>query len=112
MQGKEIATLEEWKDVLEQSAERGQVVFKHSTTCPVSTNALNEFKQYLAGNPNRDVDYLLIKVIEARPVSNQIAEDLGVKHESPQIIYVKNKEKYWTASHWAITSEHMTAVLN
>jgi bacillithiol system protein YtxJ len=112
MQWKEIATLDEWKDVLEQSAERGQVIFKHSTTCPVSANAMNEIKQYLAVDPNRDVEYLLVKVIESRPISNQIAEDLGVKHESPQIIYVENKEKYWTTSHWAITNEHMTAVLN
>lgn len=48
--------------------------------------------------PNVDVDNVLVKVIESRPVSNQIAEDLGVKHESPQVIYVKDKAKYWTAS--------------
>ncbi|MCU6711538.1 bacillithiol system redox-active protein YtxJ [Paenibacillus sp. J5C_2022] len=112
MQWKEITTLDEWKDVLGQSAGRGKVIFKHSTTCPVSANALNEYEQYLADNPNKDIDYSLIKVIEARPVSNQIAEDLGVKHESPQIIYVKNKEKHWSTSHWAITKEHMTAILD
>lgn len=112
MQWREITTMDEWNKVLEQSAERGQVVFKHSTTCPVSANALNEFEQYLGKQPNEGVDYVLVKVIETRPVSNQIAEDLGVKHESPQIIYVKDKAKYWTASHWAITTEHMTAVLD
>lgn len=112
MQWSEITTLDEWKNIWEQSAERGKVVFKHSTTCPVSANALNEFEQYLGKQPNDGVDYYLVKVIETRPVSNQIAEDLGVKHESPQIIYVKDKEKYWTASHWAITTEHMTAVLD
>lgn len=112
MQWSEITTLDEWKNIREQSAERGKVVFKHSTTCPVSANALNEFEQYLGKQPNDSVDYYLVKVIETRPVSNQIAEDLGVKHESPQIIYVKDKEKYWTASHWAITTEHMTAVLD
>ncbi|TYP76523.1 bacillithiol system protein YtxJ [Paenibacillus methanolicus] len=63
-------------------------------------------------DPNREVDYVLVKVIESRPVSNRIAEDLGVKHESPQIIYVKDRAKYWTASHSAVTSAHMAAVLN
>jgi len=112
MNWKEITTLEEWKSVLERSSERGQVVLKHSTACPVSANALKEYNHYLQDKPNCDVDYVLVKVIESRPVSNQIAEDLGVNHQSPQIIYVTNKEKYWTASHWAITIEHMTAVLN
>lgn len=112
MNWKEITTLEEWNTVVERSAERGQVVLKHSTFCPISSNALEEYNQHLQNNPNSDVDYFLVKVIESRLVSNQIAEDLDVKHASPQIIYIKNKEKYWTASHWAITTEHMTTVLN
>lgn len=112
MEWKEITTLEQWKEVLERSSERGQVILKHSTACPVSANALKEYEEYLSGTPNRDLDYVLVKVIESRPVSNQIAEDLGVKHESPQIIYVTGKQKYWAASHWAVTAAHMSAVLN
>jgi bacillithiol system protein YtxJ len=55
---------------------------------------------------------VLVKVIESRPVSNQIAEDLGVKHESPQVILLKGGASYWNASHWAITEEHIHAVVN
>ncbi|GAB6930384.1 bacillithiol system redox-active protein YtxJ [Paenibacillus sp. JCM 10914] len=112
MQWREITTIEEWNEILEKSAERGQVILKHSTTCPVSANALSEFDQYLDKSPNADIDYTLVKVIESRPVSNQIAEDLNVKHESPQIIYVKDKAKYWTTSHWSVTQAHITAVLD
>ncbi|QCR30424.1 bacillithiol system redox-active protein YtxJ [Priestia megaterium] len=112
MMWKEITTLEEWYGILEESTKRGQIILKHSTTCPVSSNALKEYEQYLNESPNGDVDYTLVKVIESRPVSNKIAEDLNVKHESPQVIFVKDKSKYWTASHWAVTTEHMTAVLN
>ncbi|WP_127531122.1 bacillithiol system redox-active protein YtxJ [Paenibacillus kobensis] len=108
----EITTLEEWNELVAKSAERGQVILKHSTTCPVSANALKEYEDYLTGSPNQEVDYTLVKVIESRPVSNQIAEELSVKHESPQVIYFKNKEKHWAASHWSITKAHMTAVLD
>ncbi|CAM2788250.1 bacillithiol system redox-active protein YtxJ [Paenibacillus sediminis] len=111
-QFKEIESLEEWNTLLESSTEQPVVVFKHSTTCPVSANAFKEFQNYLQGNANPDVNYVLVKVIESRPVSNQIAEDVAVKHESPQIILIKDKEKVWSTSHWAITQEHMTAVLN
>ncbi|MFB9277632.1 bacillithiol system redox-active protein YtxJ [Cohnella cellulosilytica] len=108
----EITTIEEWNEALNKSSERGQVLLKHSTTCPVSANALREYEQYLEGTPNENLDYVLVKVIESRPVSNQIAEDLNVKHESPQIIFVKDKAKYWTTSHWSVTKAHISAVLD
>lgn len=112
MNWREISTVEEWNDIVAKSSERGQVILKHSTTCPVSANALQEYEQYLQGNPNEGIDYTLVKVIESRPVSNQITEDLGVKHESPQMIYIKDNAKYWATSHWSVTKAHMTAVLD
>lgn len=109
---KEIDTLEQWNEAYANSKEKPFVILKHSTTCPVSANALEEYEQYLRGNPNKDVDYLLVKVIESRPVSNQIAEDVQVRHASPQIIYVKNKENSWNTSHYSINVAHIKAVLN
>lgn len=112
MSWKEITTLEEWNEILAKSSERGQVILKHSTTCPVSANALREYENYLQDTPNQNVDYTLVKVIESRPVSNKIAEDLNVKHESPQILYIKDKANFWNTSHWSITQPHMMAVLD
>lgn len=112
MNYKEITTIEEWNQAFEHSTDRPVVVFKHSTTCPVSANAHNEFNNYLQGKPREDIDYLLVKVIESRPVSNQIAADTNVKHESPQIIYIDKKAKVWTASHWSVTKAHISAVLD
>ena len=112
MEWKEITRIEEWNEILEKSAEKGQVILKHSTTCPVSTNALNEYNDYLADQPNSNLDYTLVKVRESRPVSNQIEADLGVKHESPQIIYIQDKAKYWSATHWSVTKAHIKAVID
>lgn len=112
MSYKEITTAEEWNSVFENSDARPLVVFKHSTTCPVSANAYKEFNDYLDSKPNEGVDYVLVKVIESRPISNQIAEDTSVKHESPQILYIDKKKKVWTASHWSVTKAHIAAVLD
>ena len=111
-QWKEITTIEQWNRLFEGSADKPVVVLKHSTACPVSSNALDEYESYLAKEPNNDVEYVMVKVIESRPVSNQIAGDTGVKHASPQILYIKNKETVWNTSHWSVTRAHMTAVLN
>ena len=112
MEFKEITTIEEWDDILNKSSEKDQIILKHSTTCPVSTNALDEYNAYLKENPNQDIDYTMVKVRESRPVSNKIEEDLETKHESPQIIYIKNKQKYWSATHWSVTKAHMKAVID
>lgn len=112
MEFKEITTIEEWNDILNQSSEKDQIILKHSTTCPVSTNALDEYNAYLKENPNQDIDYTMVKVRESRPVSNKIEADLDVKHESPQIIYIKNKQRYWSATHWSVTKAHMKAVID
>lgn len=108
----EITTLDEWKQWLERSQEKPVLLLKHSTRCPVSTNALQEFEQYISKHTEHPVDYVLVKVIESRPVSNQIAEDLGVEHASPQIFLIKDRASYWNTSHWAITTEHISAVVD
>lgn len=112
MDWKEITTIEEWDNILNKSTEKDQIILKHSTTCPVSTNALDEYNAYLKEQPNKDIDYTLVKVRESRPVSNKIEADLGIKHESPQIIYIKDKKRYWSATHWSVTKAHMKAVID
>ncbi|MFB9328995.1 bacillithiol system redox-active protein YtxJ [Paenibacillus aurantiacus] len=109
---KEITTLEEWNGLLEQSEGKQQLILKHSTRCPVSSSALEEFEDYLKDTPNANTDYYLVKVIESRPVSNQIAEDLNVTHASPQIILFKDKKNAWNSSHWSVTKKHIAAVLD
>jgi len=109
---REITTEAQWTEALEASGDKPLLVLKHSTRCPVSSAALEEYEAYLEDKPAEGVDYVLVKVIESRPVSNKIAEDLEVKHESPQMILVKDKAKYWATSHWSVTKKHMQAVLD
>ena len=102
---KEITSVEQWKKVLEQSSEKSIVVFKHSTTCPVSAHAYGEFSAF--ENP---MEHYLVKVIEHRPVSNEISIDLGVQHQSPQAFVITNGEAIWNASHWDITKKEFERV--
>lgn len=106
---REIETIEEWEQLYE--GDKPFVILKHSTACPTSANALEEFENYLNDKP-KNLEYVLVKVIESRPVSNRIAEDTGVKHESPQILYIDNKKTIWNTSHWSVTKAHITAVLD
>jgi bacillithiol system protein YtxJ len=79
-----------------------KLLFKHSTTCPISANAYREFQAFTGSN---DMPAALVKVIEDRPVSNKVAEIFGIKHESPQIFLLENDRVKWNASHWNITKD-------
>jgi bacillithiol system protein YtxJ len=108
----EITTLEQWQTTLAGSHTKPVLLFKHSTTCPVSANGLHEYEAFIEKAKDAGLDYVLVKVIESRPVSNQIAADLNVTHASPQIILVKDGASYWNTSHWSITVEHINAVVS
>ncbi|MFS0786445.1 bacillithiol system redox-active protein YtxJ [Shouchella sp. 1P09AA] len=96
----EMTTQEDWNQIQEKAQDQTVLVFKHSTQCPISAEAFDEFQAFTAENP----DYVsaFVKVIESRPLSNQIAEDLKTVHKSPQLFVLNNSKVQWTESHWNI----------
>lgn len=83
-------------------------IFKHSSTCPVSSAAYDEVTTFLASH---DVPLGLVVVQDARPVSNWLATRLAYVHQSPQAFLVKNGKVRWQASHWSITASAMAAAV-
>jgi bacillithiol system protein YtxJ len=100
---KELRQLQELENALANSTGRCVLLFKHSLTCPISLRAYNELISYLE-SADPEVSYNLITVQIARPISNEIAARLGVRHETPQAILVRDGREIWNASHFAITS--------
>ncbi len=80
------------------------LIFKHSTACPVSAHAHGEFEAWLETKESAPRT-AFVRVIEERPVSNEIAARLGVRHQSPQAILVVDGEARWDASHDRVTRE-------
>ena len=109
--GSEIQTLAEWEELLQLSRQKPVLLLKHSTACPISAGAWKQFQSHLQHADPR-IEYRFVKVIESRPVSNRIAEDLQVQHESPQAIFIKNGQAVWHDSHLAITVEKLEEVLS
>lgn len=105
---KELLEIDDLQEVYAVSEERPVLLFKQSTTCPISASAFHAYQQFLE---QTDEDAYFVKVRETRPVSNQIEADLGVQHQSPQIFIVKNKQAIWNASHHDITVNSITAAL-
>ena len=81
------------------------VVFKHSTTCPVSFAADREMRAFQAANPAVPVFKVLVR--EEREASQQIAKWTGVEHESPQVIVFRKGSVVSAASHGDVTEDYL-----
>ena len=98
-----LHSIEELNQALAESQKQPILIFKHSSTCPISGRALREFQNYLeVADPT--VSYLLITVQTDRTVSNEVESRLQIQHETPQAILVKNQKEIWNASHFQITA--------
>ncbi|WP_431030346.1 bacillithiol system redox-active protein YtxJ [Lysinibacillus sp. LZ02] len=105
MNYKEIMDINQWQQILATSNEQPIVVFKHSTTCPISAAAYREFASVELQ------EAYLVKVIEHRDVSNEIAKDLQVQHASPQAIVIQSGQATWQATHYKITANALKEAL-
>lgn len=87
-----------------RSKERPVVLFKHSLTCPISARAYDQMAEFPG-------EVALVEVQRARELSSEIATRLGVAHESPQVIVLRDGEVSWTASHFDITADAVAAAV-
>ena len=94
--------LAELDKVITDSHAKPVMLFKHSYTCGISAEALDELRAHLddkvAALPA--VRYAMVTVQTHREVSNAIATRLGVRHETPQAILVHEGRAIWSASHF------------
>jgi bacillithiol system protein YtxJ len=79
------------------------VLFKHSTRCNISETAYQDVITFEASNPR--VPVYLIDVIEDRPAAQYVAEQVGVPHQSPQVILLQEGRPVWHASHFDLAGE-------
>ena len=96
-------------DILERSKTDPVLIFKHSTQCSISGEVHREFLDFVAKAPQ--LKAVVVLVIENRRLSDIVAERLGVRHESPQALLIKDGRAVWHASHWSITSEALVHAL-
>lgn len=93
---------EQLKNVIAQSGNRPQVIFKHSTRCSISSVALQRLQK--AQQP-ADVDFYFLDLISNRNLSNKISEVFKVAHESPQVLVIKDGHCVYDESHLGISMD-------
>ena len=99
---KNIATEEDLENAVTESATKKVAIFKHSTSCFISKTVLKNFEKEVANSEN-DVSYYFLDLIAHRNISNKIADQFGVTHQSPQLIVLEKGKAVKDASHQSIS---------
>lgn len=98
-------------DYLKKLSSHGLVfLLKHSTTCPISAGVKNVFDEF--SNNHSDIPCFMLEVQNSKTLSNVIAEQTGVEHESPQVLVFKNAIVLFHEEHQKITNEALESFLS
>lgn len=95
---------EQLEEIIEISRTTPVLIFKHSTSCGISRMSLKQFeKEYSLKKEKLEPYFLDLK--RFRSVSNAVAEKFDVRHESPQVLIIKNAKAVYSESHGAISAQ-------
>ena len=97
------------QDINEQSSKQPVVIFKHSTRCSISSMAKSRLERENA--PENALFYYL-DLIKFRNISNKVAADYAVHHESPQVLLIKNGECVYEETHNGINMPDIAEQMN
>ena len=104
MNWKEFTTEEALQEIKNRSAEKPQVIFKHSTKCSISSMAKSRLERAIAPD---GIEFNYLDLIAHRNVSSKIAEEFNIEHASPQVLIIKDGACIYDESHNAINMDEI-----
>jgi bacillithiol system protein YtxJ len=104
-----LTTEKQLAEIREASAEKPVVIFKHSTRCSISAVAKSRLERAAAPE---EISFYYLDLIKFRDISNKIAADFDVPHESPQVLLIRNGECIYDESHSGITMDDLVSKSN
>lgn len=99
-----LESSEDWNAALEQSKQTPIAILKHSTRCSVSFMAKKNLESRWEYSDSQVIPYYL-DLIAFRSISDLISQHTGIRHESPQLILIKDGEVQFHTSHYGIDAE-------
>ncbi|HET9526497.1 MAG TPA: bacillithiol system redox-active protein YtxJ [Pyrinomonadaceae bacterium] len=91
-------------NLISDSKHKTVLVFKHSNACPISARAYREM-QKLEDRVN------LIEIQAVPDLSREVESLTGIRHESPQVILLRDGKAVWNASHFDVNAASVSKAL-
>lgn len=103
-----ISSVNDVETIIDRSRVVPCLILKHSTSCPISSMAKSRVEMSWDFDDDKIEAYYL-DLIAHRSVSNFIADEFGIRHESPQALMIVDGKCTYNASHLSIRVEDMVA---
>jgi len=115
MESIEIKSIKEWEDLKCNSTEKNElIIFKYSPICGISSSVEDDFNSWFQNIDEKiKIKCAKVDVISSKFLSQAIAKELKIEHQSPQLIWLDMEAKVkWFASHYDINKSQLAAQLN
>jgi bacillithiol system protein YtxJ len=89
-------------EIQQKSHTENVLIFKHSTRCSISRAALDRLERTWNQAEVKNVQPYYLDLIAFREVSNRIAKNFDVEHQSPQVILIRAGQSIFDRSHFEI----------
>lgn len=98
-------------EIKQESYNQPVMILKHSTTCSISATTLSRLERAWNTDAAKDIKPYYLDLLKLRPISNKIAQEFDVDHESPQVLIIKNGKSVYNASHFDIRFDEIVKQL-
>lgn len=98
--------------LVEESKTQPVVIFKHSTSCSISSMAKSRLERQWSDQGLTDLKPYYLDLLAYRPVSNEVAEFFHVQHQSPQLLLIQDGVCTYNGSHMAIQLDEVKKRVN
>lgn len=87
------------EELVTLSSKEPVIIFKHSTRCGISSMVLNRFDKKITKLAK---PYYFLDILKYRQLSNAIQNMFDIRHQSPQLLIIKNGNVVMHDSHYGI----------
>lgn len=91
------------QQIIALSEEKPVLIFKHSSRCSISSMSLDRLLRKWKDSDTEKIEPYFLDLIANRDLSNSVAKEFRVPHESPQVLLIKNGEVIYDNSHYGIS---------
>lgn len=103
MNWNKLTEADQIQEIKALSKEKPVLIFKHSTRCSISSMSLDRLLRKWKDTDSDTVTPYFLDLIASRAMSDLVAKEFGVPHESPQVLLIKNGEVVYDNSHFGIS---------
>jgi bacillithiol system protein YtxJ len=98
----ELKELDQVQQIKHESAQQPVLIFKHSSRCNISRASLDRLERKWDSAEMAHVKPYFLDLLSFREISNQLADQFKVEHESPQVLVIADGKSILNLTHFQI----------